>query len=93
MGPLEVCVRHGVKRSVEYGVFHRGLIIIMLPIIAGVMSPDLMFAKHSINFINSAMFSNNIVIKTITRMGMASCHSGIGANTRHLHACLLNECL
>ena len=59
----------------------------MLPIIAGVMSPDLMFAKRSINFINYSMFSNNIVIKTITRMGMASCHSRIGANTRHLHAC------
>ena len=34
------------------------------------MYPDLMFAKCSINFINSAMFSNNIVIKTITGMGM-----------------------
>ena len=33
------------------------------------------------------MFFNNIVIKTITVMGMASCHSRIGANTRHLHAC------
>ena len=58
----------------------------MLPIIAGVMSPDLMFAKRSINFINSAMFHNNIVLKTITGMGMTSCHSRIGANTRHLHA-------
>ena len=47
----------------------------MLPIIAGVMSTDLMFAKRSINLINTAMFSNNIVIKTITRMGMASCYS------------------
>ena len=44
-----------------------------------------MFAKRSINFINSAMFSNNIVIKTVTGMGMAI--AAIGANTRHLHAC------
>ena len=33
------------------------------------------------------MFSNNIVLKTITAMEMASCHSRIGANKRHLRAC------
>ena len=37
--------------------------------------------------VSKPCYSNNIVIKTITWMGMASCHSRIGANTRHLHAC------
>ena len=55
--------------------------------IAGVMSSDLLFAKLSINFINSAMIYNNIARKTITAMGLASCHSRIGTNTLHLHAC------
>ena len=79
MGPLKVCVWHGLKRSVKDVSIPWRTRNNMLPVIAGVMSPDLMFAKRSINLINSAMFSSNIVIKTITGMGMASCHSRIGA--------------
>ena len=47
----------------------------ILSMIAGVMYPDLLFTKRSINFINRAMSSNNIVTKTITVVGMASYHS------------------
>ena len=78
-----MCVQHGVKRSVEYGVFHGGRILICCQLYSG----GNVSGFNVSHFINSAMLSDNIATKTITGMGMASCHSRMDANTRHLHAC------
>ena len=43
-----------------------------------------MFSKRCIHFINCAINVVNVVLKTITRMGVTSRRSIIGANTRHL---------
>lgn len=55
----------------------------MLAHIAGVMDPEFFFAKRSIKFIEAALDSKNVTVKTISNMGRHGTHSIMGANYRH----------
>ena len=57
-----------------------------LPHLAGVMPPELSFAKRAIAFSNSCINSKNKVVNMITGMGRYGKHSILGANIRHLTA-------
>ena len=57
-----------------------------LPHLAGVMPPELSFAKRAIQFSNSVINSKNKVVNMITGMGRYGKHSILGANIRHLTA-------
>ena len=56
----------------------------LLPHLAGVMPPELAFAKRTISFIRLLLNSNNQVVRTITGMGLCGSHSIIGQNYRYL---------
>ena len=56
----------------------------LLPHIAGVIPPELSFAKRAISFTKLLLNSNNKTVKMITGMGLYGKHSIIGANARHL---------
>ena len=58
----------------------------LLPHIAGVMPPELAFAKRSIKFINKLLISDNLTVKTITGMAINSNKSFIGSSYKHLLA-------
>ena len=58
----------------------------ILPHLAGVMSPELNFAKRAISFAKLLSKSNNKVVNMITGMGLYGKHSILGANIRHLKA-------
>ena len=57
---------------------------IMLPYIAEVVDPKLMFDKRCIKFINNATNSCNTIVNTISNTGLYSSYSTMGANARHL---------
>ena len=57
---------------------------IMLPYIAEVVDPKLMFDKRCIKFINNATNSCNTIVNTISNMGLYSSYSIMGTNARHL---------
>ena len=57
---------------------------IMLPHIAGVMDPELWFARRCIKFIDTCLTSDNNTVKTISMMGVNGLYSVLGANYRIL---------
>ena len=57
----------------------------LLPHLAGVLPPELSFAKRTISFIKLLLNSNNKVVKMITGMGLCGTHSFIGQNYRFLY--------
>ena len=58
----------------------------LLPHLAGVMAPELSFAKRAIAFTNSCLESNNKTVKMISGMGRYGNHSIFGSNAKHLSA-------
>ncbi len=58
----------------------------LLPHLAGVMDPELWFSKRCIKFIKMALNSNNIIVRTITNVGLNGTHSHMGGNWRHLRS-------
>ena len=58
----------------------------LLPHLAGVMAPELSFAKRAIAFTNSCLESNNNTVKMISGMGRYGNHSIFGSNAKHLSA-------
>ena len=56
----------------------------LLPHLAGVMPPQLRFAKNAISFLKLLIKSNNNVVKTVTGMGMYGYHSILGQNAKYL---------
>ena len=56
----------------------------MLLHIAGVMDPELWFARRCIKFIDTCVMSNNNTVKTISMMGVNGLNSVLGANYRIL---------
>ncbi len=56
----------------------------MLPLIAGVMDPELWFAKRRINFLNMALNSSSQNVKLISNMGRFGTYSIMGGNIRLL---------
>ncbi len=56
----------------------------MLPLISGVMDPELWFAKRSINFLNVALNSSGQNVKWISNMGHFRTYSIMGGNIRLL---------
>ncbi len=58
----------------------------LLPNLAGVMDPELWFSKRCIKFIKMALNSDNIIVRTITNVGLNGTHSIMGGNRRHLRS-------
>ena len=56
----------------------------ILPVLAGVMPPNLFFEKRAINFSNKLLNSKNKTVKTITGMAIHGVHSILGQNIKHL---------
>ncbi len=54
----------------------------MLPHLAGMIDPELWFAKRRIKFISMCMKSDNNTVKTISMMGVNGLYSVLGANYR-----------
>ncbi len=58
----------------------------LLPHLANCMDIELRFSRRCMRFIKMAINSSNIVVKTITNMGIYGLHSVIGANKRFLQS-------
>ncbi len=58
----------------------------LLPHLANCMDIELCFSRRCMRFIKMAMNSSNIVVKTITNMGIYSLHSVMGDNKRFLQS-------
>ncbi len=58
----------------------------LLPHRAGDMDLELWFSKRCIQFIKMALYSDNIIIRTITNVGLNGTHSIMGGNWRHLRS-------
>ncbi len=58
----------------------------LLPHLAGVMDPELWFSKRCIKFIKMALISDNIIVRTITNVGLNGTHSIMGGKWRHLRS-------
>ncbi len=56
----------------------------LLPHIATLMDIELCFSRRCMRFIKMVMNSSNIVVKSITNMGIYGLHSVMGANKRFL---------
>ncbi len=56
----------------------------MLLQLAGVMDPELWFAKRSISFINMWLKSDNNIVKTISMLRVSGLHFVLGVNYRVL---------
>ena len=56
----------------------------MLPIIAGVLPPNLCFDKRAINFCNQLLKSENQTVNMITGMAIDGSHSVLGQNIKYL---------
>ena len=56
----------------------------MLPLLAGVLPPDLMFEKRAIGFINKLLKSENKTVQMITGMAIYGTNSVLGKNFKHL---------
>ena len=56
----------------------------MLPILAGVMPPNLMFEKRAIGFINNLLKSENKAVQMITGMAIYGSNSVLGKNFKYL---------
>ena len=56
----------------------------LLPHLAGVMAPELWFAKRSINFAKLAINSKNHYVKTVSNMAKYGSYSILGGNIRWL---------
>ncbi len=52
----------------------------MLPHLAGMIDPELCFAKRCIKFIGMCMKSDNNTVKTISMIGVNGLYSGLCAN-------------
>ena len=58
----------------------------LLPLIADVLPPELMFEKRSIKFINKIINSDNKTVNMITGMGLYGTHSVLGKSYNYLMA-------
>ena len=56
----------------------------ILPILAGVLPPNLMFEKRAIGFINKLLKSENNTVQTITGMAIYGTTSVLGQNFKYL---------
>ena len=56
----------------------------LLPHLAGVIAPELWFAKRAINFVNLCINSSNQFVKTVSKMGLYGSYSTFGGNVRWL---------
>ncbi len=56
----------------------------MLPHLAGVIDPQLLFAKRCIKFIRMCMKYDNNTVKTISMIGVNGLYSVLGVNYRVL---------
>ena len=56
----------------------------LLPHLAGVMAPELWFAKRAIHFVKLAINSKNHYVKTVSNMGLYGSYSTLGGNIRWL---------
>ncbi len=56
----------------------------LLPHLAGGMDLELWFSKRCINFIKMTLNSDNIIVRTITNVGLIRTHSIMCGNWRHL---------
>ncbi len=54
-----------------------------MPHLAGVMDTELWFSRRCIKFIKMALSSDNIIVRTITNVGLNGTHSIMGGNWRH----------
>ncbi len=50
------------------------------------MDPELWFSKRCIKFIKMALNSDNIIVRTITNVGLNCTHSIMGGNWRYLRS-------
>ena len=55
-----------------------------MPILAGVLPPNLMFEKRAIGFINKLLKSENNTVQTITGMAIYGTTSVLGQNFKYL---------
>ncbi len=51
---------------------------VLLPHLAGCMDTELWFSRRCIRFLNMAMKSDNVVVRTIINMGIEGFHSIMG---------------
>ena len=58
----------------------------LIPLIANVLPPELMFEKRSIKFVNKLLYSKNKTVKMIAGMGLVGTHSVVGKNYNYLMA-------
>ncbi len=74
-------IQHGQLLCIESGGFHGdNSMNNMLPYLAGMIAPELWFAKRCIKFISMCMKSDNNIVKTISMMGVNRLYSVLGAN-------------
>ncbi len=50
------------------------------------MEPELWFSKRCIKFINLALNSDNIIVRTVINVGLNGTHSIMDGNWRHLRS-------
>ncbi len=55
---------------------------VLLPHLAGCMDIELWFSRICISFLNMAMKSDNVVVRTIINMGIEGFHSVMGRNLK-----------
>ncbi len=63
----------------------------MVPHLAYCMHIEVWFSRRFMRVIRMAMYSSNIVVKTITNMGINGLYSVMGANTRFLQSNFYTE--
>ncbi len=57
------------------------------------MDPELWFSNRSITFIKMALYSDNIIVRTIITVGVNGSHSLMDGNWRHLRSkCGIEKC-
>ncbi len=56
--------------------------VLLLLHLAGCMDIELWFSRRCIRFLNMAMKSDNVVVRTIMNMGIEGFHSVMGRNLR-----------
>ncbi len=58
----------------------------LLPHFAGVMECELWFSNRFIKFINTALNSDNIIVRTIINVDLNDTHSIMGGSWKHLRS-------
>ncbi len=64
----------------------------LLPHLAGVIDPDLWFSNKCINYFKMALNLYNIIIRTISNVGLNDSYSIMDGNWRHLRSKYGMEC-